>query len=237
METNKPRYLEIHDLLKENIQQGTYRVGDYLPSEHELCARHSITRTTVRKALDELLKGGYIEKQQGKGSRVRERRKSLGLLNVKGFSEAVGGNVKAIFLKKPGFTEWPDWIVHPVNPEEREEACIYFERLRCVGEEPVMMEYTWLPGSKLEAFCETPFVEGSFFKTLSQNYLVEILGSEQELRAEFAGEKIARLLEIEPDSPVLHISLKFATSRPRLHIYSELYCNTRNFPIGNSYRL
>ncbi len=61
------RYQEIQFMLKEKIQQGVYDIGDYLPSENELCNTYGITRTTVRKALDELLKEGFIEKKRGKG--------------------------------------------------------------------------------------------------------------------------------------------------------------------------
>src|SRR5665811_2262983 len=52
------------------------------------------TRTTVRKALDELLKEGFIEKEHGKGSRVLERGKSLGLMSIKGFSGSTDYHVK-----------------------------------------------------------------------------------------------------------------------------------------------
>lgn len=231
----KTRYKEIQDLLKEKIQQGIYEVGDFLPSEHELCDAHSITRTTVRKALDELVNEGYIEKQHGKGSRVRERRQSLGLLNVKGFSEAAGGNVTTIFLQKPDIRKWGNEIVFPVSNEEKQESCIHFERLRCVSENPVMLENNWFSGKGLDEFCDTTFVDGSFFKTLSQKYLIEIKGSEQELRAEYADERAAYLLKVKNHSPVLHISLKFHTSNPHLNIYAELYCNTGKYPIGNSY--
>lgn len=67
---SKPKYLRIQNFLKEQIQQGIYETGDYLQSENELCQQFSITRTTARKALDELLKEGFIEKQKGKGSKV-----------------------------------------------------------------------------------------------------------------------------------------------------------------------
>ena len=98
---NELRYKKLQSYLKTRIQQGFYKQGDFLPSENELCLKYSITRTTVRKALDELQKDGFIERLRGKGSIVRERRQSLGLLNVKGFSEAVGKNVKTIMLQKP----------------------------------------------------------------------------------------------------------------------------------------
>ncbi len=233
----KPRYKEIHDMLKEKIQQGMYDVGDFLPSEHELCDAHSITRTTVRKALDELVNEGYIEKQHGKGSRVCERRQSLGLLNVKGFSEAAGGNVTTIFLQKPDIRKWGNEIVFPVSAKEKQDPCIHFERLRCVSEDPVMLENNWFSVEGLDGFCDTAFVDGSFFKTLSQKYLIEIRGSEQELRAEYANEKTAYLLKIKNHSPLLHISLKFHTSNSNLNIYAELYCNTEKYPIGNSYHI
>ncbi|MBN1820148.1 MAG: GntR family transcriptional regulator [Prolixibacteraceae bacterium] len=232
-----PKYRQIHNYLKEKIQKGLYSEGDILPSENELCSSFSITRTTVRKALEELIKEGFIEKKHGKGSFVKERRQSLGLLNVKGFSEAVGQNVKTVFLKKPAIREWSNQIQIPVSLMEKQKACIHFERLRFVKGEPVMLENNWLPDIKLGGLISNEFVEASFFKTLSRNYRIEIIGSESELRAENAGSKIAELLKIKEGYPVLHISLKFKTSNPVLNIYSELYCNTQKYPIGNIYHL
>ena len=231
------KYKKVENFLREQIQKGIYKVGDLLPSENELCAEFSITRTTARKALDELLKNGFIEKRQGKGSVVRERRQSLGLLNVKGFSEVVGQDVKTIFLSKPAFRIWGKEIRIPVSKKEIKSECIHFERLRCVGEVPVMLENNWFAGDKLEGFADCDFVEGSFFKTLSRNYHIEITGSESELRAEDATKKIAELLQISTGAPVLHISLKFLTSHPDICIYSELYCNTEKYPVGNVYQI
>lgn len=231
----KTRYQEVEFMLKEKIQHGIFQVGDYLPSENELCTNFSITRTTVRKALDNLLKEGFIEKQHGKGSRVKERRQSLGLLNVKGFSEAVGMNVNTIFLQEPAIREWDSALTFQPSENELAARCVHFERLRYVGEDLVMLENNWIAENGLTDFVGSKFIENSFFKTLSQKYLIEITGSEQELRADYANERTASFLKIEAGSPVLHISVKFHTNRPNLKIYSELYCNTMRFPIGNSY--
>lgn len=233
----KKRYQEIETLLKEEIQHGFFQVGDYLPSENELCTNFSYTRTTVRKALDNLLKEGFIEKQQGKGSRVKERRNSLGLLNVKGFSEAVSQDVKTIFLQEPTIKSWNSDITFHPSEKDMKVNCLHFERLRCVGDEPVMLENNWFADLELKNFAVQKFVEGSFFKTLSQKYLIEITGSEQELRAEYADKRTSTYLKIKTGAPILHISIKFHTSKPDLHIYSELYCNTMKYPIGNSYHL
>lgn len=233
----KRRYQELESLLKEKIQQGELQIGDYLPSENELCTDFSITRTTVRKALDNLLKEGFIEKQHGKGSRVRERRQSLGLLNVKGFSEVAGGNVKTEFIAQPTLKNWPDCLSFQPSETDRHQLCFHFERLRSVGADPVMLENNWFAASSINDQFDSEFIGASFFKTLSQKYQIEITGSEQELRAEFADERTALLLKIEEHAPVLHISAKFHTDRPNFFIYSELYCSTTKYPIGNSYHL
>ncbi len=232
-----PLYRQIQDMLTRQIQQGIYRLGDYLPSENELCRRFGITRTTARKALDEMQRNGFIERRHGKGSLVVERRKSLGLLNVKGFSEAVGQQVETIFLHRPGKREWLKNFPFTVPGNELCMECIHFERLRCVGKKPIILENNWLPAIGLPGFIGSEFIDGSFFKTLSQRYQIEIIGSEQELRALPAQPKISEALMIITGSPVLEISIRFSTSNPELHIYSLLYCNTATNPIGNSYFL
>lgn len=229
------KYKILSDNLKKQIQLGEYKKGDFLPSENALCKIYSITRTTARRALDELLKEGFIERLHGKGSIVVERRKSLGLLNVKGFLEAVGENVKAIFLQSPTESDWNEEIFSSVNSEDKQGNCLFFKRLRFVGETPVMLEKNWFPATALSEFCNSEFVGGSFFKTLSSKYLIEVVGSSSELRAELASENVAQLLQIETGAPILHISIKFKTSNSKLTIYSELYCNTQKFPVGSSY--
>mgnify|MGYP000721211935 CR=1 FL=1 len=51
-------YRQVYQELKSRIQDGKYTLGSYLPSENELCNTHGITRTTARRALQELQKEG-----------------------------------------------------------------------------------------------------------------------------------------------------------------------------------
>ncbi len=237
LKKNTPRYRQVYDILKRKIQQGDFLVGDYLPSENDLCATFNITRTTARKALEELQRDGFILRQHGKGSLVRERRESLGLLTVKGFSEAVNQQVKTKLLENPQYRNWSLNLSFKPTEKEKADKCIFFSRLRYVNNHPVMIEDNWLSEDRVPNFTENKFVEGSFFKTLSQRYLIEIVGSEQELRALPANKTIAGLLQLEENAPILHITVKYLTSIPDYYIYSQLYCNTDRYPIGNNYLL
>ena len=61
-----PQYRQLYESLRHQIISGIYQQDDLLPSENQLADLHQITRMTVRQALNELVKDGYIRKQKGK---------------------------------------------------------------------------------------------------------------------------------------------------------------------------
>jgi DNA-binding GntR family transcriptional regulator len=64
------RYRDIARKLQRDVRLGTYAIGDLLPTETELMARHSASRQTVREALRILLDQGLIMRRAGLGSVV-----------------------------------------------------------------------------------------------------------------------------------------------------------------------
>jgi DNA-binding GntR family transcriptional regulator len=233
----EPLYRKLQQNLKSQILAGVYREGDLLPSEYELQELHSVTRSTVRHALNELVNEGYILKKQGKGSIVaRQQRRTLGVLSIKGFSEIVSEKklaVNTVMLKKPVISRWDEPFFYLLGELEQKSGCIYLERLRSVESDPVMLESTYISNVNLSRFCTTPFVKGSLFETLNVNYAIEITRVEEDLRSVLCDEDTARHLRIEPGKPLLHIYLKFYTNREHLNIYSSLLCNTEKYSIGN----
>lgn len=66
----KAKYEDIYKDLKQKIENGTYPYGDLLPSENNFIAVYDCSRNTVRRALAELVKDGYVQAIHGKGVRV-----------------------------------------------------------------------------------------------------------------------------------------------------------------------
>lgn len=56
--------------IKKRILDGTWSLGEKLPSEKELCEMFGISRVTIRGAMQKLKSVGLIETYQGKGSFV-----------------------------------------------------------------------------------------------------------------------------------------------------------------------
>lgn len=68
--TERPKYRQIFETLKEAIAVGQYKDGQRLPTEAELGRTFSASRLTVNRALRELQLGGLIERRAGSGSYV-----------------------------------------------------------------------------------------------------------------------------------------------------------------------
>lgn len=63
-----PLYLQLAQLLRQEMLGGRIRPGDKLASEHQLMQQYGVSRLTVRNAIQQLISEGLIETHHGKGS-------------------------------------------------------------------------------------------------------------------------------------------------------------------------
>jgi len=70
--TYPTRYQEIAALLEGELR-AQYRSGDYLPSEQQLAQRFQVNRHTLRRAVDQLVDRGWLQRRQGIGILVLMR--------------------------------------------------------------------------------------------------------------------------------------------------------------------
>src|SRR6202008_1036236 len=59
-----PRYLQIADTIRHELRDE----GERIASEHALCARFSVSRPTIRQALDVLVQEGLLYRHAGRGT-------------------------------------------------------------------------------------------------------------------------------------------------------------------------
>ncbi|MCM3790236.1 FadR family transcriptional regulator [Domibacillus indicus] len=69
--SSKKLYIQIYNQILAEIQAGSFKVGDKLPSERELCAQFGVSRAPVRQALSALEMNGIIYSRQGEGVFVK----------------------------------------------------------------------------------------------------------------------------------------------------------------------
>lgn len=70
-----PKYQLIQKELKQEITSGKFESGDRFYSEAELVQKYRVSSITVIRAMNELVKEGYLVRHQGKGTFVSRSRK------------------------------------------------------------------------------------------------------------------------------------------------------------------
>ncbi len=70
METKAAKYMVVKQSIKQQIENGTLAVNDRLPSETEYAQIYQVSTITIRRALTELAKEGYIKRLKHKGTFV-----------------------------------------------------------------------------------------------------------------------------------------------------------------------
>lgn len=81
------KYAYLVKNLQELVEELQASAIDCFPTERELCERYNVSRVTVRKALDELEKSGYIYRIQGKGAFVFQKKIQQTLFHLSSFTE------------------------------------------------------------------------------------------------------------------------------------------------------
>ncbi len=227
-----PQYRRLYEVLRGLIEDQTYRYGDLLPSENELCATHGLTRPTVRKALDLLVNEGFIIRQQGKGSIVQGKPKGIGILSLTGTTSAIGqDHLTTRIIVKPHITALEDAFGYELSERDRSLGCIHMERLRIINNKPVFYDITLIPNLNLPRFTSRTFENRSLFDILRKHYQIEVKGGEQKIQAITADERIVEHFGVARDHPILRMDRKLDTNRAGFSFYSQIYCNTEDYSL------
>jgi GntR family transcriptional regulator of arabinose operon len=72
----KPKYQVIIDDIKSEILSGNYNVGEKIPTESSIQEKYKVSRHTVRKAISELSKEGFLRSEKGSGTYVSNQYQS-----------------------------------------------------------------------------------------------------------------------------------------------------------------
>ena len=230
-----PQYKQIYEDLRSQIAEGIYIPGDLLPSENELCLRFKVARLTVRRSLEQLVSDGFIIRHQGKGSIVKGAPKGIGILSLRSTTSALDSpNLTTNIVLKPELREWKEAFSFPIDPQEEEAGCIYFERLRLLDGAPVFFDITMLPNINLPRFLNHNMQNKSLFDTLRTQYQINVTGGVQQLFAIRADKRLQNSFKVSAGHPILQLNRKIDTDRPGFHIYSQIFCATQRYGlIGN----
>lgn len=108
-----PLYLRVSRRIEDAIAKGVIRPGDALPSERDIAEMSGISRVTVRKAVQDLVRSGLLVQKHGSGTFVRQKveRVEQSLSQLTSFTEDMarrGKTVRSVWLERGVFDASPE---------------------------------------------------------------------------------------------------------------------------------
>lgn len=199
-----PLYYKLKRVIIDMIENEEIKADEAIPSEPKLMTTYTLSRTTVRKALDELVNEGYLYRIQGKGTFVKGRGFEQALIKLSGCSEDI---------KRLGLTPHPK-VLHSAitTPSKRianllniteTEPTFYIERIVYGDNLPINRNKSYIPYKYVEGIEKIDFNSESLYKVLEQDYGICIKKAIRSIEAILANDEVADQLEVNEGAPVL----------------------------------
>ena len=229
-----PLYQQVKEDIKAAIHSGKYKAKEQIPPEPALSTEYSVSRITIRRAVEELCSEGYLVKMQGRGTFVstpRIHRKFTSTNRVESFSMTCQEQGM-----KPGARVIDRKIV-PVRQDEREffnlaedALLVYVERVRTADDLPIFLENLFLPYETYKALLADDLTDISIFKKI------------QEISGRYPMETAKKTLEITKATAEQSQQLGISLGEPLFFLNSYFIdrdrkpiCIGRQYYIGSRY--
>ncbi|HWJ31841.1 MAG TPA: GntR family transcriptional regulator [Gaiellaceae bacterium] len=178
-------------------------VGDSIPAERQLGHDLGVSRLTVRAALDELVREGYLVRRRGAGTFVAEPKVAKGI-DITSFSDDMrargltpASRTLALHVELAGARLGR--ILH-VSPSEQ---VLSVKRLRLADGEPMAIELLHTRASLVPGLTATDLEENSFYDLLADRYGISIVGGTQIVEPTVTNEEESEVLGVPLHSPAL----------------------------------
>lgn len=202
-----PLYAQVVERLQHDIAAGTFSRTGRLPTEGELSDQYGVSRITIRRAVDELVGQGVVEKKQGKGtflcSPKMSRRLGSGPVSFTEMCQANGLEARAQLLEAG--------ICVPESSEVREilglrpgESAVRVKRLRYAGDRPLVLEDNYYP-MEYSYLLAIDLEHDSTYRYLREEKGIELQSSTMRLSIVRADAKLAKLLQVARNAPQLEM--------------------------------
>ena len=220
--SRSPLYERVESVLAGDIADGSLPPETQLPSEDGLVERFKVSRTTVRKAIQNLVERGLVEVRRGKGTFVTQPKITQELTELTGFVEdmqAAGRTPTARLLDKRIVAADEAVARHLALPP----GALVVRLQRLADGVAMSFDETYLPRDLGERVAENDLEVEPVFALLENKYDTPLVEAEYELEAAAADPVVAQALQVPARSPIFLIERTSYTTGNRPIDYERLH--------------
>ncbi|OON96515.1 MAG: GntR family transcriptional regulator [Candidatus Epulonipiscioides saccharophilum] len=192
-----PMFYQLKQILLHDIESNFYPVGTMIPTELELSKMYSISRTTVRQAVLDLVREGYLTRQKGKGTLVAKQKLSNSFVQqTENFQLGLDHINAQIYLLGFKRIKATSEIAQILNLENGSDI-LYLHRKRIVDNEPLATIITYLPFERCSFLTNHNLENESLYDLLSLDSDNKVVKLKKRIEVTEANDQDVKLLEIK----------------------------------------
>jgi GntR family transcriptional regulator len=202
--TRTPLYLRVEEALADRISH--MRVGDMIPPEPDLEREFKVSRATVRRAVENLVISGVLEKRQGLGTIVRDHPETQDVGQVYSWTAEMrrrhvetSSSHLTIQRQKPGRQLAKELRI------DADENLVVISRVRSVKDVPVVVMVNYLREHYVPGLVERGLQGESLYDELLDVYGLHLIGGDETINAREATAIEASLLRVPEGSALLNV--------------------------------
>ncbi|MEK6582601.1 MAG: GntR family transcriptional regulator [Nitrospirota bacterium] len=203
-------YLQLEEIIKKKIEDKEWTVASKIPTEEELCKIYGVSKAPVRAAILELVRQGYLMRQQGKGTFVCKKVISEGLTMLTSFRELMleaGINFSTEVLAQTVMMPTDDLDIKLNIPENKH--VIYIKRLRTVDNEPVLLQEAYIPYHICPPLLNEDVANNSLFDIFEKKHGIKITKVKDYIEIIYLNADESRRLGLSEGSAALLLTQHF----------------------------
>jgi GntR family transcriptional regulator len=200
------RYHQLANILRERIAKGEFPARQPIPSERQLEKDFSVSRTTIRQAIDLLVRQGFLYREHGKGTFVTPQKLQKGISELSSFTEDMRrrGIEPAQKILEIGYVKAPDAVRSHLELPADSEKVLCIKRLRLGDGIPMGLQTSYYVLPEGETITRKELEDfGSTYRILQEKFHLLPTEADETLEVTLASAREALLLQIKPGSPLL----------------------------------
>jgi len=204
-DSSQPLFLQLENLVRNWIDDGSLAPGDRIPSEHDLARTHEISRMTARRAVDTLVREGLLFRRPGKGTYVSEKVQWPGA-TIFSFSTAMASLGLAVTTRVVELTlaQATGRVARDLGVAEDEEI-VRLIRLRRLDGEPAAIHTSYMAREYYPSILGADLVTTPLNRVMEEISGRRLVNSRDYVEVTLARQDEAALLEIHAGAPLFLI--------------------------------
>lgn len=199
-----PKYYIVKKRILEMIDREEIGSDGMVPSERELMEMFKVSRITAKKALDDLVKEGYLYRVQGKGTFVKNDRLNQDLVLITSCTD----DIIRMGMKPSKKLLLAEVIPADQARRRRLQLCegdkvFMVKRVYFADDDPLNLTTTYLPCKLFPGIEEHDFGVESIYHVLEEKYQTKITKATRTIEAVLAGDEVSQILGVDEGKPIL----------------------------------